>query len=143
MNAALGARKQRYEQIPCAFVVLRCVKLNGVTPLQFDVLTTIEMVTAMLIFIPVAYLADKNTKKPFVGATFGFFALFPVILLFAHSFWLMVVAFVVRGTKEFGEPTRKALIMGLAPDGKKASTSGVYYLPRDIVVSAAAFGGAL
>jgi len=49
----------------------------------------------------------------------------------------------VRGLKEFGEPTRKALIMDLAPEGKKAGTFGVYYLLRDVVVSLAAFGGAL
>jgi len=130
------------EQIPYAFVVLWCVNLNGVTPLQFGVLTTIEMVTAMLIYIPVAYLADKSTKKPFVVVTFGFFTLFPLVLLFSHSFWPMAVAFFIRGMKEFGEPTRKALIMDLAPEGKKASTFGVYYLLRDIVVSVAAFGGA-
>ena len=97
----------------------------------------------MLIYIPVAYLADKNTKKPFVVATFGFFTMFPLVLLFSHSFWMMVVAFIVRGFKEFGEPTRKALILDLAPEGKKASTFGVYYLLRDVVVSVAAFGGAL
>jgi len=130
------------EQIPYAFVVLWCVKLNDISPLQFGILTTIEMVTAMIIYIPVAYLADKNTKKPFIVATFGFFTLFPLVLLFSHSFWIMAIAFVVRGLKEFGEPTRKALIMDLAPEEKKASTFGVYYLLRDIVVSAAAFGGA-
>lgn len=130
------------EQIPYAFVVLWCVNINGITPLQFGVLTTIEMVTAMLIYIPVAYMADKSTKKPFVVITFGFFTLFPLVLLFSHSFWLMAVAFVIRGMKEFGEPTRKALIMDLAPEGKKASTFGVYYLIRDIIVAFAAFGGA-
>ena len=130
------------EQVPYAFVVVWCVKINGITPLQFGVLTTIEMITAMMIYIPVAYLADKSTKKPFVVATFGFFTLFPLVLLFSHSFWLMVVAFVIRGMKEFGEPTRKALIMDLAPEGKKAGTFGVYYLLRDVVVSMAAFGGA-
>ena len=96
----------------------------------------------MVIYIPVAYLADKSTKKPFVVATFGFFTLFPLVLLFSRSFWLMALAFVIRGMKEFGEPTRKALIMDLAPEGKKAGTFGVYYLLRDIVVSMAAFGGA-
>jgi len=65
------------------------------------------------------------------------------VLLFSRSFWVMVIAFVVRGMKEFGEPTRKALIMDLAPEGRKAGTFGVYYLLRDIVVSIAAFGGAL
>jgi len=131
------------EQIPYAFVVVWCVKINGITSLQFGMLTAIEMITAMLIYIPVAYLADKGTKKPFVVATFGFFTLFPLVLLFSRSFWLMAVAFIIRGMKEFGEPTRKALIMDLAPEGKKASTFGVYYLLRDTVVSAAAFGGAL
>nr|MBP9041068.1 hypothetical protein [Anaerolineaceae bacterium] len=34
-----------------------------------------------------------------------------------------------------------ALIMDLAPEGKKAAVFGVYYLIRDVIVSAAAFGG--
>jgi MFS family permease len=131
------------EQIPYAFVVLWCVTINGITPLQFGLLTMIEMATAMLVYIPVAYLADKSTKKPFVVITFGFFTLFPLVLLLSRSFWLMVVAFIIRGLKEFGEPTRKALILDLAPEGKKAGTFGVYYLLRDVVVSLAAFGGAL
>ena len=41
----------------------------------------------------------------------------------------------IRGLKEFGEPTRKALIVRLAPKEHKASTFGSYYLFRDIVVS--------
>jgi MFS family permease len=131
------------EQIPYAFVVIWAVKNNGVTPLEFGILTTIEMVTAMLIYIPVAYLADRSQKKPFVIITFGFFTLFPLILLFSRSFPLLVVAFIVRGLKEFGEPTRKALIMDLAPEEQKAGMFGLYYLIRDVIVSLAAFGGAL
>jgi len=130
------------EQIPYAFVVIWCVNINKITALQFGLLTTIEMATAMLVYIPVAYLADKNTKKPYVLITFGFFTLFPLILLFAKSFWAMVLAFIIRGLKEFGEPTRKALIMDLAPENRKASTFGIYYLIRDVIVSLAAFGGA-
>jgi len=131
------------EQIPYAFVVIWCVSINKITPLQFGLLTTIEMITAMLVYIPVAYLADKSTKKPFVVTTFVFFTIFPLVLLAAQSFWIMVIAFVIRGLKEFGEPTRKALIMDLAPEDRKAATFGVYYLIRDIIVSVAAFGGAL
>ncbi len=131
------------EQIPYAFVVLWCVEEVGISPVQFGLLTAVEMVTAMLIYIPVAYLADKNTKKPFVVATFLFFTSFPLFLIFARSFWLLVLAFVLRGLKEFGEPTRKALIMDLAPEGRKAGMFGAYYLARDVVVSLAAFGGAL
>jgi len=73
-----------------------------------------------------------------VLATFGFFTLFPLVLLIADSFWMMVLAFVIRGLKEFGEPTRKALIMDLAPEGRKAATFGLYYLLRDLIVSLAA-----
>ena len=132
------------EQIPYAFVVVWSMKVIAapVTALQFGILTTIEMVTAMAIYIPVAHFADRSHKKPFVVATFLFFTAFPIVLLFARSFWPLVIAFVVRGLKEFGEPTRKALIMDLAPEGRKAGMFGLYYLARDVVVSLAAFGGA-
>ncbi len=130
------------EQIPYAFVVIWAMKNIGVTSVQFGVLTAIEMVTAVLIYIPVAYLADKSSKKPFVLITFGFFAAFPITLFFAKSFGLLVFAFILRGLKEFGEPTRKALIMDLAPEDKKAGMFGLYYLLRDVIVAVAAVGGA-
>ena len=132
------------EQIPYAFVVVWCMKTisEPVSALSFGVLTGIEMTTAMLVYIPVAYLADKSTKKPFVVITFIFFTFFPLVLFFCRSFNWLVLAFILRGFKEFGEPTRKALIMDLAPEDRKASMFGLYYLLRDIVVSIAAFGGA-
>ena len=55
--------------------------------------------------------------------------------------WLLI-AFVIRGLKEFGEPTRKALIMDLSPEHCKAAMFGLYYLIRDVFVSVAALGGA-
>ncbi|MGD2127279.1 MAG: MFS transporter [Desulfobacteraceae bacterium] len=130
------------EQIPYAFVVIWCLHYAGVSPVQFGILTTVEMVTAMLIYVPIAYLADRGSKKPFVVITFLFFTLFPLAILFSRSFQWLIFAFVLRGLKEFGEPTRKALIMDLAPEGKKAGMFGTYYLVRDVVVSFAAFGGA-
>jgi MFS family permease len=130
------------EQIPYAFAVVWAVNINGISPIQFGILTTIEMVMAMLVYIPIAYFADKNTKKPFIFITFIFFTIFPLALLLARSFSLMIIAFIIRGLKEFGEPTRKALIMDLAPEDKKASVFGLYYLMRDVIVSLAAFGGA-
>ena len=132
------------EQIPYAFVIVWSMKIiqSPVTAFQFGILTSIEMATAMLIYIPVAYFADRSAKKPFVVTTFVFFSLFPLSLIFARSFEILVVAFILRGLKEFGEPTRKALIMDLAPEGRKAAMFGLYYLMRDIIVSIAAFGGA-
>lgn len=132
------------EQIPYAFVVVWCMKtiVEPVTAFQFGILTSIEMATAVVVYIPVAYLADKSTKKPFVVTTFTFFTLFPLVLLFCQSLTWLVLAFILRGLKEFGEPTRKALIMDLAPEDRKAAMFGLYYLLRDVVVSVAAFGGA-
>jgi MFS family permease len=132
------------EQIPYAFVVVWSMKVISapVTAFQFGILTGIEMATALLIYIPVAYFADRSTKKPFVVTTFCFFMLFPLFLLFCQSFAWLVPAFILRGLKEFGEPTRKALIMDLAPESCKAGMFGLYYLLRDVVVSVAAFGGA-
>jgi MFS family permease len=132
------------EQIPYAFVVVWCMKTiaRPVSAFQFGILTSIEMATAVLVYIPVAHMADKTTKKPFVVVTFVFFTFFPLALFFCRSFWWLVPAFVLRGLKEFGEPTRKALILDLAPDTCKAGMYGLYYLMRDVCVSVAAFGGA-
>lgn len=130
------------EQIPYAFVVVWIVRERGLTAAQFGTLTAIEMVTAMLVYIPVAAMADRYGKKPFVLMTFGFFTAFPLALLFCRSFLSFALAFVLRGLKEFGEPTRKALIMDLAPEGAKASTFGTYYLVRDVIVSGAALASA-
>jgi MFS family permease len=127
------------EQIPYAFVVVWSMKVitAPVSALQFGWLTTIEMATAVLIYIPVAYLADRSAKKPFVLITFVFFTLFPLVLLFSRSFEWLLVAFILRGLKEFGEPTRKSLIMDLSPDSCKAGMFGLYYL-----IAFAALGGA-
>jgi len=132
------------EQIPYAFVVIWSMKLitAPVSALQFGLLTTIEMTSAVLVYIPVAYLVERSTKKPFVLMTFIFFTLFPLVLLFSRSFEWLIVAFILRGLKEFGEPTRKALIMDLSPDSCKAGMFGLYYLIRDVFVALVALGGA-
>jgi MFS family permease len=134
------------EQIPYAFVVIWAVGTvdapGPVSALQFGVLRAVEMATAVAIYIPVAYLADRSHKKPFVVMTFVFFTLFPLLLQYSKSFGMLIAAFVLRGLKEFGEPTRKALIMDLAPEDRKAAVFGLYYLIRDVIVSIAAFGGA-
>ncbi|MEO5341434.1 MAG: MFS transporter [Magnetococcus sp. MYC-9] len=133
------------EQIPYAFVVVWCMKMisEPVSALEFGLLTSIEMATAMLLYVPVGWMADRWGKKGFVLATFVFFTLFPLVLRSCQSFWPLVVAFVVRGLKEFGEPSRKALIMELAPEGRKATFFGLYYLIRDIFVALGALAGAL
>ena len=133
------------ERIPDAFVVIWAVKVinQPVSEFAFGWLSALENITAVLVYIPVAYMADRFGKKPFVLMTFVFFTLFPLALMHAHSLAPLTAVFVLRGLKEFGEPTRKALIMDLAPEGRKASMFGLYYLVRDVLVAFAAFGGAL
>jgi MFS family permease len=130
------------ERLPYAFVILWAMNQGGVTAEQYGWLVAIEMVTAMLCYIPVAHLADKHGQRPFVLATFVFFTLFPVSLLFAHNFAWLAIAFAVRGLKEFGEPARKALIIAQARPELRARTYGAYYLIRDGVVTTGSFFGA-
>jgi MFS family permease len=130
------------EQIPYVFVVIWCLDVIKVSPEKFGLLTAIEMITAALIYIPVASFADRVERKPFVVITFIFFTIFPVILYYSTSFAALVVAFIVRGLKEFGEPTRKAIILDLCPADAKARGYGLYYFVRDFIVAFAAFLGA-
>jgi MFS family permease len=130
------------ERLPYAFVILWAMNHAGVSAVQFGWLTAIEMATAMVCYIPVAHFADKHGQRPFVLATFFFFTLFPLSLLFAHNFALLGVAFFVRGLKEFGEPARKALIIAQALPELRGRTYGAYYLIRDCTVTTGSFIGA-
>jgi MFS family permease len=130
------------ERLPYALVIRWAMNHGGVSAKEYGWLVAIEMVTAMACHIPVAHLADKHWQRPLVLATFAFFTLFPVTLLWAHSFGWLVVAFVVRGLKEFGEPARKALIIAQAPPALRARTDGAYYLIRDCIVTTGSFLGA-
>lgn len=130
------------ERLPYAFVILWAMNHGGISAQQFGWLRAIEMITAMLCYIPVAHLADKYGQRPFVLATFVFFTLFPLSLLVADNFAWLAVAFVIRGLKEFGEPARKALIIAQAAPELRARTYGAYYLMRDCVVTTGSLLGA-
>src|SRR5258705_179429 len=130
------------ERIPYAFVILWAMNDAHVSAQQFGLLISIEMITAMFCYIPVAHMADKYGRRPFVLATFVFFTLFPVTLMWANSFGWLAFAFAVRGLKEFGEPARKALIIAEAVPELRTRTYGAYYLIRDCVVTTGSFLGA-
>ena len=70
------------------------------------------------------------------------FTLFPISLLMSRSFPALVVAFVIRGLKEFGDPSRKALIIGYSDADRRGEVIGAYYLVRDLIVSTGAILGA-
>src|SRR5205823_4393398 len=130
------------ERIPFAFVILWAMNYAGISAQGYGLLVTFEMLAAMACYIPVAHLADKYGRRPFVLATFVFFTLFPVTLLWATNFSWLALAFVVRGLKEFGEPARKALIIAGARPELRARTYGAYYLIRDSIVTTGSFLGA-
>jgi MFS family permease len=130
------------ERIPYAFVILWAMDHAGLNAQQFGLLVAVEMTMATLCYIPVAHFADKYGRRPFVLITFAFFTLFPITLLWAHNFVWLAVAFAVRGLKEFGEPARKALIIGEAAPELRSRTYGAYYLIRDCVVTSGSFLGA-
>jgi MFS family permease len=130
------------ERIPYAWVVIFAMDYIGMSGQQVGILTTIEMLAAILCIIPVSYYADRHGREPFVIVTFIMFTLFPLSLLVSRSFSALVVAFVIRGLKEFGEPSRKALIIGYSELDRRGQVIGSYYLVRDLVVSVGAILGA-
>src|SRR5262245_3216771 len=133
------------EQIPYAFVVLWCLRVmeHPIGALQFGQLTALEMVMAMLSYAPGAWLSSRIGKPATVALTFVFFVAFPLVLLASRSLAGLIVAFVLRGLKEIGEPTRKSLILDLCPEHARATSFGAYYGVRDTLAAAAAALGAL
>jgi len=130
------------ERIPYAWVVIFAMDYIGVSGEQVGVLTAIEMLAATLCIIPAAHYADRHGREPFVIATFIMFTLFPISLLMSRSFPALVVAFVIRGLKEFGDTSRKALIIGYSDSNRRGQMVGAYYLVRDLIVSTGAILGA-
>jgi MFS family permease len=130
------------ERLPAAWVVIYAMNNAGASATQVGMLTAVEMAVAIACYIPVAHYADRKGKEPFVVLTFAFFTLFPVTLWLSTGFGWLLVAFVVRGLKEFGDPARKALIIAYAPVESRGRAVGAYYLVRDLTVSTGAFAGA-
>jgi MFS family permease len=111
---------------------------------QYGTLIAVQMITSILVYIPAGKLADRVGRKPFVIATFLSFALFPIAVIGASSFPFLVLAFVVGGLREIGEPARKAMIVDFAEDDVRARSVGLYYLVRSLCITpAAAIGGLL
>jgi MFS family permease len=151
------------ERIPYAWVVIYAVDRGGASATEVGALIAVETLVAMACYVPAAHLADRYGKEPFVIATFLFFTVFPLTLLIAHNFETLLIAFAVRGLKEFGDSARKALIIeyssreyssreyssreysGREYSGRESRgrSIGAYYLIRDLIVSSGALLGAL
>jgi len=130
------------ERVPYAWVVIFAMDYIGVSARQVGILIAIEMLAATICIIPASHYADRHGREPFVVVTFIMFTLFPISLLMSRSFSALVVAFVIRGLKEFGDPSRKALIIGYSDSDRRGQIVGTYYLVRDLIVSTGAILGA-
>jgi MFS family permease len=123
------------------FVVLYLTNVVGLSATAFGALVALRMATSILVYIPVAKLADQQGRTPLVVASFVCFALFPFLLATAQGPVGLVAAFVCAGLREIGEPARKAMIVDLADVAQRGRMVGAYYLTRGLVVMPASLIG--
>lgn len=125
------------------FVVLYVTNVSRITLPEYGMLIAIQLLTSILIYVPSAKLGERIGRKPLVVATFLCFAFYPVSVILAHNFSGLVLAFILGGLREVGEPSRKAMIVGFAQQQLRARTVGLYYLVRSLSVTPAALIGGL
>jgi len=132
------------EGLPDVLIILYVTNVIGLEVAKYGVLVAIQLLTSIVVYLPAAKLADRFGRKPFVIATFVCFALFPVAIVLSSGFGTLIVAFIIGGLREIGEPSRKAMIVDFAEPHLRARTVGLYYLIRSLSISpAAAVGGLL
>ena len=132
------------EGIATSFIVLFVTTTLHYSASDYGVLYAVQQTIAILFYLPAGRLAEFTGRRPLVLLTFVFFAAFPLAVRLAATFPALVVAFVIGGLKEFGEPARKSLIVDLAPDHLRGRAVGVYYGIRNLlVVPAGLIGGLL
>jgi predicted MFS family arabinose efflux permease len=129
------------DQLVREFVALYLVAVRGVRIEYVGVLMAVQHLTALVTYLPVGRWTRSAGLAPFVGLTFVFFALFPLVLVLVPNRWLLV-AFVVYGLREIGEPARKALITTHIAEGVRARGVGLYWGLRSVAICPAALAGA-
>ena len=124
--------------------ILYVTNVQGFSTARYGTLVAIQMLASILVYIPAGKIADRIGRKPFVIATFFSFGLFPLAVMFASSFAFLILAFIIGGLREIGEPARKAMIVDFARADLRARSVGLYYLVRSLSITpAAAIGGLL
>jgi MFS family permease len=125
-------------------IILYVTNVLHVSVARFGTLIAIHTVTTLLIYVPAAKAAERVGRRPFIIATFCAFALYPLAIISAHDFTGLVIAFIIGGLREIGEPARKAMILDFAHPQVRARSVGLYYLMRSLAITpAAAIGGLL
>lgn len=115
------------------FAALYVVGVLGRSAAEYGVLASLSAFTSLATYIPVGKWVDRAASaRPFIGLTFGLFALFPFTLVLLPRSGLpvmtaLVIVYVLNGLREVGEPARKAAITtGLAPE-IRARAVGLYW----------------
>jgi MFS family permease len=124
-------------------LVLYALDVVGIGAPAYGSLVAIQMATSIGSYVPGAWLARRVGPKPVIMLTFVAFALFPLAVVAAASYPGLVLAFVVGGLRELGEPARKGLIVDLAQPEYRGRSVGLYYLIRSVSISPAATLGGL
>src|SRR2546429_457368 len=125
-------------------VIIYVTNVLRISVARFGTLLAILFLTTLIIYVPAAKAADRVGRRPFIIATFCAFALYPLAIVTAHDFTGLVIAFIIGGLREIGEPARKAMIVDFAKPQLRARSVGLYYLVRSLTITpAAAIGGLL
>ena len=132
------------EGIAASFIVLYVTGPLGLSAARFGVLYAIQQTVSVALYLPMGKLGDLAGRRPLVAATFACFAAFPLAVRMSATFPALVLAFVIGGLKEMGEPARKSLIVDLAESAHRGRSVGLYYTVRNLlVVPAGVMGGVL
>lgn len=124
-------------------VILYVTNVVKLSIARFGALLALQFLTTLIIYVPAAKAADRVGRRPFIIVTFCAFALYPLAIISAHDFTGLVIAFIIGGLREMGEPARKAMIVDFAKPQLRARTVGLYYLVRSLAITPAAFVGGL
>lgn len=130
------------EGIGDVFLVLYARDVVGVSGAAFGGLVALARGTSILSYIP-GSRADALGRRGFTLLTFIFFTLFPLCVALSHTMTMLVVAFLINGLHEIGEPARKAMIVDFADPTSRGRTIGLYYFIRSVAIAPAATVGGL
>lgn len=136
------------EGMPSALIVIYATTNLGATVQFFGSMRGLQMLTSILFYIPAGRLAQRWGQRLFITLTFIFFAMVPLAYALyafrpgANVNLFLVVAFIIAGLREIGEPARKGLITDLAGEERRGEAVGVYYLVRGFCVAGAPLFGA-
>jgi MFS family permease len=135
------------EGIPAALIVVYATTNLGASIALYGALRGLQVLISIATYLPAGKLADRIGQAPFIALTFAFFALLPLSFAVHPTLrgtgvaWFLVVAAVLAGLREVGEPARKSLIVDLVGEERRGQGVGTYYLMRGLCVAPAPLVG--